>query len=97
MEEIEKSLLDLGYEKQPFEVFGITKFRYEKNGIAVNLTSAEEGKAQIQGNATEDLFQRGKCSKFYTDIEDLVRIFKPERIVDSGFNEHFVDLTRSEI
>jgi hypothetical protein len=91
-EDAENALLEIGFCKKEYEIFGSKTFRYEKPGFVVHLTSEAEGKIQVQGNAPEDIMEKGRTSKFYKQFEAIVKAISPERIVDGGFNEYFTEL-----
>jgi len=91
-EDAENALLEIGFCKKEYEIFGSKMFRYEKPGFVVHLTSSAEGKIQIQGNAPGDIMEKGRTSKFYKQFEALVKAIGPKRIIDAGFNEYFTEL-----
>ena len=93
-EDAENALLRIGFCKKEYEILGSRTFRYEKPGFLVHLSSSNEGKIQIQGNAPGDIMEKGRTSKFYKQFEALVKAISPKRIVDAGFNEYFTELIR---
>jgi hypothetical protein len=95
-EDVERALLKSGFSKEEFRIFGIPKFRYEKDGLIISLTSPEEGKIQVQGRILEDIMSKGKLSEHYCQLETLTKILMPEKIIDSCFTEYFKDLINAD-
>jgi hypothetical protein len=92
-EQAEGILIKNDFKKEKFTVFGATRFMYVKEGFRINLTSPEEGKIQIQGSALDDIIKKDKMSSFYPEFKAVVDGLMPEKIIDSGFNEYFQEIT----
>jgi hypothetical protein len=92
--EAEQALLENFYEKRKIKVFGFDSYEYVSadGAFEVNLTSASEGRMQIQGEGPDDIFLNKENSMYYNSLRELSRILKAKRIVDDNFDDVFPEL-----
>lgn len=86
----ENLLVSKGFYKR--EEDGAVRYINHDESFIVNLTSAEEGKMQIQGDGPEDIWVKGKNSKHFPTLEFLVKIMKPKRLVNPIVEDVFPEL-----
>ena len=91
---IETIVMSSGYTKTPRKILDQTTYRYvsEDGMLIVNLTSASEGKIQLQGDGIEELYEKGNVSKYYPKFAELVKKIGPNKIVNDGFEDIFPEL-----
>jgi hypothetical protein len=89
----EKSLLKNGYRKEYDRDYGFIQYVSKDDNFLINLTSASEGRLGIQGDGPDDIYERGRKSKHYSGLKNLVEILNHEKkLVDGGFNKPFPEL-----
>lgn len=95
-DEAEKALLANGFIKKDVNLFKYPEYEYvSKNKVfRINIRASHSGKIQIR--CPDELKINKEYSKYYTTLEKLVRILKPERLVDGGFIDVFPELLENK-
>ena len=84
-----KALRELGFRKE------LKHGGYRLGNFIINFTDYRESRIQLQGKDVDDVFGKGKESRYYITLEQVARILCPKKIIDCGFSDMFPELVRN--